>query len=143
VGRSLLHLPLWHSHQPIQPHRSRNIKDTKRPHEPKVTPAIIEKHIHILQKSITIGRATEAAAARAIIYQVPALLADVGLHVFAAGHSARCRELNEFAGRAGYWRAGEGCTEKTFYHVSEGVDAVHEDPEGGEFGGASKDTGQD
>jgi hypothetical protein len=54
---------------------------------PHRTPRLLD--LHVPRQPLHLG----AAAARAIIDQVPALLVDVGLHVFAAGHFARCRDM--------------------------------------------------
>lgn len=97
-------------------------------------------HIHVLQKGVTISRATETAAARAIVDEIPALLLDIGLQVFPARHPLWGRELDEFLSRTDNRRTRQSCPEEAFYHVGEWVDAVHEDPEAGEFVGASKNT---
>ncbi|KAB8227010.1 uncharacterized protein BDW43DRAFT_295135 [Aspergillus alliaceus] len=74
--------PLRNTQSPIHPHRSNNIKHTKRPHKPEITPPVPEMHAHTFQECIGGSRPAETAAAAVVGDKIPALLDDVRRHVF-------------------------------------------------------------
>lgn len=137
---SLPGLSLGNTHEPVQTNCRSDVEDAEYPHKPEIAPPIVEVEVHIRQKGVGVGHATETAAAGAVVEKIPSILRDVLFDVLSTSHFAWCLKLDEFAGLAGNRGIGERCADEAFHYVGERVDAIHKYPEPWKFIRSGKNT---
>ena len=145
LQQQFLLLPvLWHPRQPVKEHRSAHVEQDKRPHDPEVPPPVRVVRAQLRQVRIGVGRGAEAAVGRRRrVLDVAASVANVFGQVLPAGLARGRVEVRELDARADDARVGQAGREHAVHEVGKGRDAVHEDPEAGQGGGAGEDAAED
>ena len=137
-------LPPRHAGQPIKKQGRGDIKSDKRPHNAEIPPTSRILRAELREIGIRRRSGAKAAVGRSVgVGEIAARLGDVRGHVLCAGFVGGGLEGDEFDVGADDVVVGEPCGKHAVDEVGEGGDAVHEDPEAREGGGAGEDAAED